>query len=72
MWRTVIVNHGEKLLIHNNWLVVYSDDNEHHIPIEDIYAVVIDNRSALLSVSVVTTLALAGAHIFFVMRNIFL
>lgn len=65
MWRTVIVNYGEKLIIRNNWLVVYSDDAEHKIPVEDIYAVVIDNRSALISVSVVTTLTQAGAHIFF-------
>lgn len=65
MWRTVIVNNGEKLTIRNNWLVVYSEESEHRVPVDDIYAVVIDNRSALLSVSVVTTLTQAGAHIFF-------
>lgn len=65
MWRTVIVNHGEKIIIRNNWLVVYSDDSEHRVPVDDIYALVIDNRSALLSVSVVSTLTQAGAHIYF-------
>ena len=65
MWRTVIVNNGEKLLIRNNWLIVYSNNNEHQVPIEDIYAVVIDNHSTLFSVSVMTTLAQAGVHILF-------
>lgn len=33
MWRTVIVTKGEKLTIKDNWLVVYSDNNEQRVPV---------------------------------------
>ena len=59
MWRTVIVTQGEKLTIKDNWLVVYSDNNEQRVPIGDLYLVVIDNRSALISVNTIVAL-LAG------------
>ena len=65
MWRTVIVNRGERLTIKENKLVVYSDAQEYKIPVEDIYALVIDNREIMLSVSVLTCLTEAGAHIFY-------
>ena len=52
MWRTVIVSKGEKLTLKNHWLVVYSEGNESHVPIDDISAVVIDNRAAMVSVSI--------------------
>ncbi len=65
MWRTVIVTKGERLTIRDNWLIVYSEDNEQRVPIGDLYSVVIDNRSALMSVAVITTLALANVHIYF-------
>ena len=59
MWRTVIVTQGEKLTIKDNWLVVYSDNTEQRVPIGDLYSVVIDNRSALISVNTIVAL-LAG------------
>lgn len=59
MWRTVIVTQGEKLTIKDGWLVVYSDNNEQRVPIDDLYSVVIDNRSALISVNTIVAL-LAG------------
>ena len=46
MWRTVIVSKGEKITVKNSWMVVYGDNIESHVPIEDIYSVVIDNRAA--------------------------
>ena len=69
MWRTVIVSKGERLTVKNNWLYVYSDEFEHHIPIDDIYALVIDNHSAMLSVNVLSSLSSAGAHIYYCGRN---
>lgn len=65
MWRTVIVNEGEKLTIRDNWLVVSCNQLEQRIPVGDLYSVVIDNRKALLSTAVLTCLAEAGVHIFF-------
>lgn len=65
MWRTVIVTQGEKLTVKDNWLVVWSDNSEHRVPIDDLYSVVIDNRAALISVNALTSLALANVHVYF-------
>ena len=65
MWRTVIVNQGEKLTLRSNNLIIYSDGAEYHIPAEDIYALVIDNRSTMISVAVLTELTKYGAHIYY-------
>ncbi len=65
MWRTIIVTSGERLNIKDNWLIVSNGDKENRIPVGDIYSVVIENRAAMLSVSVLTTLTQAGAHIIF-------
>jgi len=65
MWRTVIVTRGERITVRDNWLVVYSDSSENRVPIEDLYSVVIDNRAAMISVAVLTTLAMANVHVYF-------
>lgn len=65
MWRTVIVTKEEKLTLRDNWLVVYSDHNEQRVPLGDIYSVVIDNRAALVSVSLMAALAEANIHVIF-------
>lgn len=65
MWRTVIITKGERITIRDNWLVVYSENNEQRVPIGDLYSVVIDNRAAMLSAVVLTTLAMANVHIYF-------
>ena len=69
MWKTIIVNKGEKLAIRNNWLVVYCNELEQKIPVADIYALVLDNAAASVSVSVLSTLTLAGAHIYYCDSN---
>ena len=65
MWRTLIVSSGEKLTVNSGWLHVCSPEREVRVPINDLYSVVIDNRRAMLSVAVLTTLAQAGVHILF-------
>lgn len=65
MWRTVIVTQGEKLTIKDNWLVVFSDNTEQRVPIGDLYSVVIDNRSALISVNALVALAEANVHVYY-------
>lgn len=65
MWRTVIVNNGEKLSVENNWLIVAEGENVNKVPIEDIYALIIDNYSATISLSAINQLTSAGAHICF-------
>lgn len=65
MWRTLIVQAGEKITLQNNWLYVCSEEHETRVPVGDLYSVVIDNRRAMLSVAVLTTLAQAGVHILF-------
>ena len=71
MWRTVIVASREKLNIKDNWLIVSSAEGESRVPVSDIYSLVIENRAAMLSVSVLTTLTQAGAHIILCVKNIF-
>ena len=44
MWRTVIINQGERITIQNGNLHVFSEKMESLVPLADIYAVVIDNR----------------------------
>lgn len=63
MWKTVIIDKGERLTLERGWLVVESPSGETRLPIEDVYSVVLDNRTAMLSVPVITALTSAGAHI---------
>ena len=63
MWRTIIVTKGEKLTLKDNWLVVYSEGSEQRVPLGDIYSVVIDNRSAMVSAALLTALAEANIHV---------
>lgn len=65
MWRTLIVTSGEKLTVKNQWLNVYSEEQEARVPIGDLYSVVVDNRQAMVSVAVLTQLAQAGVHVIF-------
>ena len=65
MWRTVIVTKGEKLILRDNWLIVYSDQTEQRVPLGDIYSVIIDNRASLISISLLTALAEANIHMMF-------
>lgn len=57
--------------IKDNGLIVSSAEGESRVLVSDIYSLVIENRAAMLSVSVLTTLTQAGAHINFAMKNIF-
>lgn len=65
MWRTVIVNRGERITLSQNRLVVYCDALEQKIPLGDIYALVLENGAASVSVSVLAALAKMGAHVYF-------
>lgn len=65
MWRTVIVSEGEKITVKDGWLNVFCDKIEQHVPLDDIHTLVIDNRSALISVAAMTALTSAGAQVFF-------
>lgn len=63
MFRTVVVNFGEKLSIKDNWLIVTTAGEERKIPIEDIYSVVVDNQRAYMTVPCLNVLANSGAHV---------
>ena len=62
MFRTVIVNTGERIQVRNNWLVVLAKDEEQRIPIEDIYCLVLDNQQTIVTVPAITALTNAGIH----------
>ena len=63
MFRTVTVYRGEKLAIKDNWLTVSGPEGESRLPVEDLYSVVIDQQTAVLTVPVITRLTAAGVHI---------
>lgn len=65
MWRTVIIGKGERITVQNGSLRITGEEGESLVPIADIYAVVIDNRAALISVNALSLLAENGAHVFF-------
>ena len=65
MWRTIIVSQGERITVQNGNIRVACGESESFIPLADIYAVVIDNRAALISVNALELLAQSGAHVFF-------
>ncbi len=63
MFRTVIINKGERIRLKDNWLIVEFEDNSKSIPIDDIYSIVIDNQSTLITASVINAITNAGGHI---------
>lgn len=69
MWRTVIVNNGEKITTKSNWLIVSTDESESKVPLDDIYALFIDNQNAMISMSAINAITEAGAHICFCDRK---
>ena len=39
MWRTLIVQAGEKITLQNNWLYVCSEEQEARVAVGDLYSV---------------------------------
>lgn len=63
MFRTLVVNTGERIGVKDNWLTVETEAGEQRVPLEDLYAVVIDNQASSLTVPAIHRLTDAGAHI---------
>jgi len=63
MFRTVVVNLGEKLSVKDNWLIITADDEEKKIPLEDIYSVVVDNQRTYMTIPCLNALTNSGAHL---------
>lgn len=64
MWKTVIVNSGEKMYTRNNWLVISMPDGyEKKVPVSDLYSVVIDNHNMSISVPVLEALSENNVHL---------
>ena len=63
MFRTIIINSGEKIKLKDNWLLVETEDGDKTVPIDNIYSVVLDNQNILLTSSVVNAITNNGGHI---------
>lgn len=63
MWRTVIVSNGQKMLVRDNWLHIFTETDEKRVPVGDLYSVVIDNPATLISQKAVTALSEEGVHV---------
>ena len=60
MWKTVIIDRGEKLIVRDNWLHIIVGEEERRLPLGDLYAVVLDNPRASVSQAAMTALSTAG------------
>lgn len=60
MWKTVIIDRGEKLIVRDNWLHIIVGEEERRLPLGDLYAVVLDNSRASVSQAAMTALSAAG------------
>ena len=63
MFRTVVVNFGEKISVKDNLVVVTAGDEDRRIPLEDIYSIVIDNPITCITAPAITKLTDNGTHI---------
>lgn len=63
MWKTVVIDRGEKLIVRDNRLHIIVGDDERRLPLDDIYAVVLDNPRATISQAAMTALSAAGVHL---------
>lgn len=58
MWRSIVIYDGEKISTRNNWLIIDMPDGEQRkIPLEDIFCIVVDNRTLAITVPLLTKLA---------------
>ena len=62
MWRTVIINKGDRVSLKDNWIVV-SGETEVKIPLNELYSVVVDNQDTMLSVGAINALTQSSVHI---------
>lgn len=63
MFRTLIVQVGERIRTDNNWLCVESGEACSRIPLEDVYSIVIDNPRSSITIAALTALTDSGAHV---------
>lgn len=63
MFRTVVINQGERISCRDGWLLVSRPDGEKRIPLEDLYAVVLDNQASYITVPTVSRLTGNGTHV---------
>ena len=57
MFRSILVNNGERITVHDEWLVIHQKDDDKKIPLGDIQSLVVDNMSISLSVYALCKLA---------------
>lgn len=64
MWRSVIIYNGEKIRTENEWFIVQKPEGkEVKIPLADLYCVLIDNPSIIVTMAVFVQCAKYGVHI---------
>lgn len=63
MWRTLLVTNGSRLSTRDKRLIVKAEEQEFYVPLEDIYAVVVESLQTEITASTIIALVTAGAHI---------
>lgn len=63
MFRTLIIEEGERLSITNQILQIEKKGKQIPVPVDDIYCIVLDNIRTVITTTTITALCTAGAHI---------
>ena len=63
MFRTLLIEEGERLSVAHQVLQVEKQGKRIPIPINDIYCIVLDNLQAVITTAAINALCTAGAHI---------
>lgn len=63
MFRTVYITKGEKIGVHDNWLIITADDMDKRVPLEDIQTIVFDNSQAEISLYTLNALSSNGTNV---------
>lgn len=59
-WRSILISKGGKLSLRQNQMVIWQEEQEFTVPLEDIAVIVIENREVVITTPLLSALALNG------------
>ncbi|MEG9500183.1 type II CRISPR-associated endonuclease Cas1 [Mannheimia indoligenes] len=59
-WRSILISKGGKLSLRQNQMVIWQEEQEFSVPLEDIAVIVIESREVVITTPLLSALALNG------------
>ncbi len=59
-WRSILISKGGKLSLRQNQMVIWQEEQEFCVPLEDIAVIVIEHRETVITTPLLSALALNG------------